>query len=267
VQQPRQRDLRRGHLQPAGRGDDDRVGQDGVVGVEGRAQREEGHERHAVVPTGFEHVRVGGVDQVVRVLHAHHLDPGSGDTVLVQIDVAQADGPDEALPAHGLHGVELLGERHVRLRVATEVHHRDLVQGEGVQVGLDPGPQLLRGLRRHPPTRVVPGRTDLGHDDQPVRIGVECLAEEGVGHVRPVELRSIDVVHPELDGLSHHLEGHVVVLRRPEHSRPGQLHGPEAHATHIVPARYTRDPREHTRSVTRPGGTAPPYRDSGSVGS
>ena len=83
-----------------------------------------------------------------------------------------------------------------------EVDHRDLVQFEGPQVGLDPGPQLLGSLCADPLTLVVAGGADLGNQHELLGVGIERLVQKLVGHVGAVELRGVDVIDAGLDGPS-----------------------------------------------------------------
>ena len=65
---------------------------------------------------------------------------------------------------------------------------------------------------------------------------MQGLADQFVGHVRPVELRGVDVVDSQFDRPPQDGDGLVVVARRTEDAGSGQLHGAEADATDRVGA-------------------------------
>ena len=58
------------------------------------------------------------------------------------------------------------------------------------------------------------------------------LANELVGHMRTVVVAGVDVIDAARDRFAQHSDGGIVVLRRPEHARPGELHGAVAKALH-----------------------------------
>jgi hypothetical protein len=47
---------------------------------------------------------------------------------------------------------------------------------------------------------------------------MQRLADQLIGDVRPVVLRRIDVVYPQLDRAPQHSERLVAIARRPEHA-------------------------------------------------
>src|SRR3984957_19951133 len=53
-----------------------------------------------------------------------------------------------------------------------------------------------------------------------------------LGLMGPVEVAGVDVVDAARDRLAQHRDRGIVVLRRPEHARPGELHGPVAKTLH-----------------------------------
>ena len=85
-------------------------------------------------------------------------------------------------------------------------------------------------VRGQPVALVVAAPADLADQREVVRIRVQRLADEFVGHVRPVELRGVDVVDAELDGPAQHGDRLVVVAWWPEDSGSGQLHRTETDA-------------------------------------
>ena len=61
---------------------------------------------------------------------------------------------------------------------------------------------------------------------------MQRLADELVGHMRTVVVAGVDVIDAARDRFAQHRDRGVVVLRRPEHARPGELHGAVAKALH-----------------------------------
>ena len=85
---------------------------------------------------------------------------------------------------------------------------------------------------------------------------MEGLAEQGVGHVGSVELGGVDVVHPGLHGPADHLERGGVVLRGPQYTGSGKLHGAEAHAVDGTGTEQKRFVGHHPGIPGAPGGRA-----------
>ena len=104
------------------------------------------------------------------------------------------------------------------------------------------GAQFVGLLRGQPRAGVVAPRADLADQREVGRIRVQRLADQFVGDVGAVELRGVDVVDAQLDCAPQHGERLVVVARRPEHARPGQLHGAEADAADSVTSQAGRFP-------------------------
>src|SRR5579875_2351789 len=113
VEQPGQRHLGRRGAQATGHLSDGGRAEDRVVGVEGRTEREERHEGHAVADAGRQHVGALTLHQVEGILHAGDLHLALGPLVLGAADVAEPDGPDQALRPQRGHGTELLVEGDV----------------------------------------------------------------------------------------------------------------------------------------------------------
>jgi hypothetical protein len=90
--------------------------------------------------------------------------------------------------------------------------------------------QLLGGSRVRPAALGVSQRSDLGHDAQLVRIGMQGFLDDLVRHVRAVVVAGIDVGDAQLHRLAQHRHGGVTVLGRPEDAGAGELHGAVAHA-------------------------------------
>lgn len=111
---------------------------------------------------------------------------------------------------------------------AAEVHHRDLLDAEALQIRFHARPQLLRTLRGahgDPVARVRVG-ADLAHDDDAVR-RFERLADDAVDESVAVELCGVDMVDAQLCGTSQHRECRCTVA-----VQPLELHGAVADAGH-----------------------------------
>jgi hypothetical protein len=232
VEQPGQGHLGRGDGESAGRGLHRRGRQDGLLTVEGRSQWKERNEGDLIGSASSEDVLAGHVGQVVGVLDTGDGDGGQGGTVLIEINVAQSDASDQSFLTEGLHELGLFGDGDVRLGMSTQVDHRHLLDVESGQIGFDSRPQLLGALGGQPLALIVPRRTDLGHQNQIVGIGMKCLPNQLVGHVGTVELCCVDVVYASLDGAPEDGQGGVSVLWWTENPRAGKLHGAEPHAAH-----------------------------------
>ena len=61
---------------------------------------------------------------------------------------------------------------------------------------------------------------------------MQRLADELVGHMRTVVVAGVDVIDAARDRFAQHRDRGIVVLRRPEHARSGELHGAVAKALH-----------------------------------
>ena len=110
-QRPRECDLRRGAAELRRLALDGGVAEHGIVGGEGRAEREERNERDAVLDAGVEHRLRRPVDEVVGVLHADDLGAIQRDRQMVERDAAQPDSADEAFVAGLDHRGELTVEQ------------------------------------------------------------------------------------------------------------------------------------------------------------
>ena len=77
---------------------------------------------------------------------------------------------------------------------------------------------------------MVAARADLGDKLQGVWVGMQCLADELVDDVGSVELRGVDVVHPELERAPEHRTSRAGISRRSEDAGAGELHRAEADA-------------------------------------
>src|ERR1700683_3020671 len=105
---------------------------------------------------------------------------------------------------------------------------------------MHPALEVIRAHGRVP-SRVwpTPG-ADLGDDHKVVGIGMQRLTDELVGHMGPVEVAGVDVVDAARDRLAQHRDRGIVVLRRPEHARSGELAGALAKALHNPVAEWKR---------------------------
>ena len=129
--------------------------------------------------------------------------------------------------AAGLRGVEA---------THPEVHDVEPLDAEVAEVVVHLLDELVRFAGVRPPALLVTARTDLRHDAQVVRVGVQCLADDLVRHARAVEVRGVDVGDAEFDDGAEDADGLVVVGGRPEDAGSGELHGavPDAGEFEVV---------------------------------
>jgi hypothetical protein len=114
--------------------------------------------------------------------------------------------------------------------MAAQVHHRNLIQSERSEVGLDPRSQVLRSLCAQPVPLLIASRPHLGDEYQLLWIGMQRLAEELVRHIRSIELSRVDVIDPGVDGTTDDGQRLVAILRWSEHPGPRELHRAKTHA-------------------------------------
>lgn len=110
-----------------------------------------------------------------------------------------------------------------------DVERRD---AEVPQVVVDRAREVGRGERRVPRGIVAAHGADLGHDHQPVGIGMERLVDELVGDVGAVEIAGVDVIDAPRHRLAQHGERTLAIPRRTEDTRPRELHRAIAQAFH-----------------------------------
>ena len=118
--------------------------------------------------------------------------------------------------------------------IAPQPHVDDVqrIQVQVTQVVLDRRPQFRWRLRRVPRLVRFPPRTHLRHQHQVFGVREQRFVNELVHHMRAVEVAGVNVIDARLDCFLQHLDGFVVVLRRPIHTRPGELHRAVAHAVY-----------------------------------
>ena len=216
----------------------------GIVGDlgqarEGGAEREVGDVGDPGLVAPVEHGLVVAVEQAEGVLHAHDVGQRDG-----RVDLVERGGRDP-------HAVDLafVAQRDHLGQLVLERDRRDIPPGRR------PAPMSrrltaprrstsrVRRLSSTParssagvcagcqPPCCVTGRADLRDEEQVLRVGVQGLVDELVGHVGPVVLGGVDVVDPQLDRAAQHGERRVAVPGRTQHARTGELHGAEADPT------------------------------------
>ena len=97
-----------------------------------------------------------------------------------------------------------------------QVDGGQLPGAEAAQVVLDAAAQLIRFVVGQPAAGRVAACADLAHQREGARVGVQGLADELVGNVRPVVLRGIDMVHAQFHRTPQHRQGPGTVTRRAE---------------------------------------------------
>ena len=111
-----------------------------------------------------------------------------------------------------------------------QVDRGQLVDAQRCEVDLDVAAQLVGLVRGQPAALIVAAGAHLADECEVVRVGMERLADEFVGHVGSVELRGVDVVDAEFDGPAQHGDRLIVVAGRAEDSGSGELHRTETDA-------------------------------------
>lgn len=109
----------------------------------------------------------------------------------------------------------------VHCRAQPHVDHVQCLQAEALQVFMHLPPQACRRHIDIPRSIGATAETDLGHDDQIAAIGMQCFADECVGHIGAVELRGVDVVGAQGDCFAQHRQGRCLVGRRSPDMRSG----------------------------------------------
>lgn len=87
---------------------------------------------------------------------------------------------------------------------------------------------------------VAAAGANLGYDCQIVLIGMQGLADNLIGDVRPVEVARVYVVHTRFDCLTQHCHCGAPILRGAEHARACQLHRAIAQALDFAVAKNER---------------------------
>ena len=82
-----------------------------------------------------------------------------------------------------------------------------------------------------------------------VRVGVQRLADQFVGHIRPIELGGVDVIDAEFDGPPEHRSASARSRGGPEHAGTGQLNGAKAYVVDVID--QVRDGKFSGRAVVR----------------
>ncbi len=70
----------------------------------------------------------------------------------------------------------------------------------------------------------------FGDDHEILRVRIECLLDQLIGHMGSVVVAGVDVVHAGLYRFSQNSNGGIHILRRSPDARASQLHGAVAHA-------------------------------------
>ena len=152
---------------------------------------------------------------------------------VITADVAQPDAFDQPVVAGGDHDRQLLVEQLVRAAAVhqPQVDRRQSVDAEGAQVGFDVTAQVGWFFDSQPAALVVAATADLADQREVGRVGVQGLADQFVGHIRPIELGGIDVIDTEFDGPPEHRQRLGAVARRAESPGTGELNGAKTYAS------------------------------------
>src|SRR4029077_9720447 len=96
--------------------------------------------------------------------------------------------------------------------------------------------QLLAGKSMKPGFVWTSSCAHFGDDHEILGIRMERLLDELIGHMGPVVVAGVNVVHARLYRLSQNSNSSIHILRRSPHARASQLHGAVAYSVH----RYRR---------------------------
>jgi AcrR family transcriptional regulator len=92
----------------------------------------------------------------------------------------------------------------------------------------------------------APSGTHFRDNDQPIRIRMECLLDDLIGHVRAVVVARVDMIHTRFNGFSQNHDSLIGIARRSPHLRTRQLHRAITHASNRH--RRIRE-REHSAEI------------------
>src|SRR6267142_6092505 len=90
--------------------------------------------------------------------------------------------------------------------------------------------QLLARKSMNPRFILTPSSPNLGDDHQVIRIGMQRLFDDQIGHMRTVVVAGIDMVHAGGNSLSQNSNRTLHITRRSPHLWTGKLHRAIAHA-------------------------------------
>ncbi len=90
--------------------------------------------------------------------------------------------------------------------------------------------QVWREAQHRPLIRPGAQQPGLGGDDQVVGVGVQRLADQLLGHVRPVRVGGVDEVDAHFDGAAQYADAFVVVGGRAPDALAGEAHCAESQA-------------------------------------
>src|SRR5580658_7536281 len=105
--------------------------------------------------------------------------------------------------------------------------------------------QFLRRKSVNPGLILSPASTHLGDDDQAIRIRMESLLDNLIGHMGTVKVAGIDMVYAGCNGLAQNGNRAVNVTRRPKHLRACELHRAIAHTVHRHRCAWEREAAAH----------------------
>ena len=148
-------------------------------------------------------------------------------------DVAQTEMTNQSLTLEfGQHGQRFF-DRSLRWPhhpSDAKIDDIQRVEPEISQIVVNAIDQFLARKSMKPGLVCSPARAHLGDDHQAIRIGMERLLDDLIGHMRTVKVAGIDVVHAGRDRLSQNGNRGLHIARRSPHLRAGKLHRAIAHA-------------------------------------
>lgn len=162
-------------------------------------------------------------------MHRHDVDESPRALDLVDVDLGEPDVAHLALTHELGERRELFVVRHGGID-PVQLPQIDALDLEALEASLERLAQMAAVSVRRPLIRSGPLEATLCRDHQPLRIRVQRLGDEFLGHVWPVRVGRVDEIHSELDGAPKHADRFFLVRRRPENARASDAHGAQAHA-------------------------------------
>ena len=151
-----------------------------------RSQAEEGDEGDTARGALIQHRRRRPVNGVESVLYAGDLGILRGPQQMLTGDIAQPDAADQSLVAGSDHDRKQFVEALVGALTVhqPQIDHRELIDAERSQVGLDVAAEVGGVGQGQPPAGIVAAGSDLADQRQVGWIRMQGFADELVGDIR-----------------------------------------------------------------------------------
>ncbi len=199
------------------------------------SQREERYIAYALRCKVFDEDIIAPLGHVVEILHADYLRNCLGLGQLLRTNVTQAQVTNESLLLEfGEHGQRFrdgsLGWPHDSSN--PKIDDIQFVETEVSEIVVNAVDQLLTRKSMDPGFVFTSASAYLGDNHQAIRIGMERLLYDLIGHMRTVKVAGVDVIHAGLNGLSQYSDCSLDVAGRSPDLRACKLHRAIAHAVY-----------------------------------